>query len=69
MIPQSCEIDHSVTVVVGDTWSPRFVKPGALIRIWGPWTIGLPLIANAASISQLLSRTGFRHLAVYKVQI
>ena len=34
-------------MVVGDTRSPRFVKPGALIRIWGPRTLGLPLIANA----------------------
>ena len=37
----------SVTVVVGDTWSPRFVKPGALIGIWGPRTLGLLLIATA----------------------
>ena len=34
-------------MVVGDTGSPRFVKPGALIRIWGPRTLGLPLVANA----------------------
>ena len=34
------------TMVVGDTRSPRFVKPGALIRIWGPRTLELPLVAN-----------------------
>ena len=26
--------------------APRFVKPGALIRIWGPGTLGLRLMAN-----------------------
>ena len=35
-------------MVVGDKRSPRFVKPGALIRIWGPRTLGPPLVANAA---------------------
>ena len=48
MIPQSCEIDNSECHCGGGRHrSPRFVKPGALIRIWGPRTLGLPLIANA----------------------
>ena len=34
-------------MVVGDTRSSRFVKPGALIRIWGPRTLGLLLVTNA----------------------
>ena len=45
MISQSCEIDHSEC----HCGSGRFVKPGALIRIWGPRTLGLPLVANAES--------------------
>ena len=46
MISQSCEIDHSQCHCGGG----RFVKPGALIRIWGPRTLGLPLVANAPDI-------------------
>ena len=38
-------------MVVGDTWSPIFVKPGALIRIWGPRTLGPPLVANAGVVT------------------
>ena len=32
---------------MGDKRSPRFVKPGALIRIWGPRTLRPRLVANA----------------------
>ena len=54
MISQSCEIDHSECHcgsgrhTLETHLSPRFVKPGALIRILGPRTLGLPLVANAA---------------------
>ena len=33
--------------MVGDTGSPRFVKPGALVRIWGSRTLRLLLVGNA----------------------